>query len=372
MKSIIEEAIEGAEGAVSDEEGGKKPEAARDDGDIRQVLEESTTTIRVVGCGGAGSNTIDRMMQESIEGAELIALNTDAQHLLDISSHRKLLVGKKRTRGLGAGSVPKIAEEAARENEDEIRGVLEGSDMVFITCGLGGGTGTGGSPVVSDIAKDMGALTIAVVTMPFSVEGEARMENARSGLRKLQDVCDTVIVIPNDRLLESVPRLPLQQAFKVCDEVLMRAVKGITELITKPGLVNLDFADVRTVMDQGGVAMIGVGEGDGEEKAQKAIEKALRSPLLNVEVDGADAALINVTGGSRMSIAEAEAVVHRVYEQVADNAKIIWGAQVDENLEDNCRVMLVATGVKSEQIIGEDDSLPLHEEEEVHGLDVVE
>jgi len=313
-------------------------------------------------------------MEESIDGAELIALNTDAQHLLDVGSHRKLPIGKKRTRGLGAGSVPKIAAEAARENDDEIRETLNGSDMVFITCGLGGGTGTGSYPAVAEIAKDLGALTIAVVTTPFSVEGEARMENARSGLRKLQDVCDTVIVIPNDRLLESVPRLPLQQAFKVCDEILMRPVKGITELITKPGLVNLDFADVRTVMGEGGVAMIGVGEAEGEKKAQKAIEKALESPLLNVDVKGADAALINVTGGSRMSIQEAEAVVHRVHEKVSDDAKIIWGAQVDEELDDSCRVMLVATGVNSEQIIGENDDIPVQREEQdedVAGLDVV-
>ncbi|MBS1263604.1 MAG: Cell division protein FtsZ [Methanonatronarchaeales archaeon] len=366
MKSIIEEAIRGqdeGERVASDEEE-----------DILRVLEESSTTIRVVGCGGAGSNTVDRMMRESIDGAELIAMNTDAQHLLDIHSHRKLLIGRKRTRGLGAGGVPKIAEEAARENEDDIREVMEGSDMVFITCGLGGGTGTGSSPVVADIAREVGALTIAVVTTPFSVEGEARMENARSGLRRLQDVCDTVIVIPNDRLLESVPRLPLQQAFKVCDEVLMRAVKGITELITKPGLVNLDFADVRTVMGQGGVAMIGVGEADGEKKAQKAIEKALRSPLFNVDVSGADAALINVTGGARMSISEAEAVVHRVYEKVSEDAKIIWGAQVDGDLDDSCRVMLVATGVRSEQIIGEGDRIPVQgrDEDGSMGLDVVE
>jgi cell division protein FtsZ len=228
--------------------------------------------------------------------------------------------------------------------------------MVFITCGLGGGTGTGSAPVVAEAARDVGALTIAVVTLPFGVEGAVRRSNAEAGLERLRDVADTVIVVPNDKLLEVVPRLPLQAAFKVSDEVLMRAVKGITELITKPGLVNLDFADVRTVMQKGGVAMIGLGESDGEDKAGESVQKALRSPLLDVDISGATSALVNVVGGHDMTVAEAENVVEEVYSRIDPEARLIWGAQIDPNLEHTVRTMLVVTGVKSPQIYGKGNS----------------
>jgi len=322
------------------------------DRELEEVLLGLTTTIKVVGCGGAGTNTISRCIESQITGAELIAINTDAQHLLLAEAPNKVLIGKHLTRGLGAGSLPQIGEEAAKESEQDVRASIGRADMVFITCGLGGGTGTGSAPVVAQIAKEAGALTIGVVTLPFSVEGLIRMENAESGLKRLRDVCDTVIVIPNDKLLDIVPNLSLNAAFKVADEVLMRSIKGITEMITMPGLVNLDFADLKTVMKRGGVAMIGLGEAEGENKAINAVVEALNSPLLEVDISEATGALVNVTGGEDMTISEAERVVEEIYSRVDPNARIIWGTTVDPELKRNIRAMLVITGVKSKQILG--------------------
>lgn len=368
MKSIIDEALNRAElesrtappEPMENDDDLDDPRvrtrAMENDDDLEAVLEQLTTVIRVVGCGGGGSNTIERLAETGIEGAELFAMNTDAQHLLHINADRRVLIGRRTTRGLGAGSLPSIGEEAARESIDEIRAAVEGADMVFITCGLGGGTGTGAAPVVAEVAREMGALTISVVTLPFAAEGAIRMANADVGLKRLRDVSDTVIVVPNDRLLEVVPDLPLQAAFKVADEVLMRSVKGITELITRPGLINLDFADVRTIMSNGGVAMIGLGEAQGEMKSKDSVIKALRSPLLDVEISGATSALVNVVGGPSMTISDAETVVEEVYERINPEARIIWGAQIDPNLENGIRTMLVVTGVSSPQILGRDDS----------------
>jgi cell division protein FtsZ len=352
MESIIKEAITRADMEGRTQNMRHKVEIGQTDSELEEVLLQLKTNIRVVGCGGGGSNTIQRMTEEGIAGAELYAMNTDAQHLLHVAVERKILIGRKKTRGLGAGSLPQIGEDAAKESDNEIRAAVEGADMVFITCGLGGGTGTGSAPVVAEAARAEGALTIAVVTLPFSVEGAIRRTNAEAGLERLRDVADTVIVVPNDKLLEVVPRLPLQAAFKVSDEVLMRAVKGITELITKPGLVNLDFADVRTVMQKGGVAMIGLGESDSEDKAAESVQKALRSPLLDVDISGATSALVNVVGGPDMTIAEAESVVEEVYSKIDPEARLIWGAQIDPELEHSIRTMLVVTGVKSAQIYG--------------------
>ncbi len=322
------------------------------DRELEEVLSGLITTIKVVGCGGAGTNTISRCITSGITGAELISVNTDAQHLLLAESPNKVLIGRHLTRGLGAGSLPQIGEEAAKESEQDIRTALGHADMVFVTCGLGGGTGTGSAPVVAQLAKEAGALTIGVVTLPFSVEGLIRMENAESGLKRLRDICDTVIVIPNDKLLDIVPNLSLNAAFKVADEVLMRSIKGITEMITMPGLVNLDFADLKTVMKRGGVAMIGLGEAEGENKAVNAVVEALNSPLLEVDISEATGALVNVTGGEDMTISEAERVVEEIYSRIDPNARIIWGTTVDPNLKRNIRAMLVITGVKSKQILG--------------------
>ncbi len=349
MESIIKEAISRAI---------ESPKSVIGDTDkeLIEILQELRTNIVVIGCGGSGSNTIQRITEEGIIGAELYAVNTDAQHLLNIKVSKKILIGRRRTKGLGAGSLPQIGQDAAQESKASLEKAVGNADLVFITCGLGGGTGTGSAPVVAEVAREAGALTIAVVTLPFSVEGQIRMDNAEAGLERLRDAVDTVIVVPNDKLLEVVPHLPLQTAFKVCDEVLMRSVKGITELITKPGLVNLDFADVRVIMQKSGVAMIGLGEAEGENKAIESVQKALRSPLLDVDVSGATGALVNVVGGPDMTIAEAESVVNELYTRIDPKARLIWGAMIDPDLENMVRTMVVVTGVKSPQILGKNTS----------------
>ena len=322
------------------------------DEELEQILATQRAKIKVIGTGGGGGNTVSRISEVGISGVETLAMNTDAQDLLYANSDVKILLGKETTKGMGAGSLPQVGEEAARESESEIKQALAGSDMVFITCGLGGGTGTGSSPVIADIAKKAGALTVAVVTIPFSMEGQRRFDNALLGLDKLEQVVDTLIVIPNDKLLELAPDLPLQTAFKVADEILTNAVKGIAELVTKAGLVNLDFADIRSVMGKGGVVMIGVGESDTENRAVEAVEKAISNPLLDVDITGANGALINVSGGTDMTLSEAREIVQRVSEKLDEDAKIIWGAQISEDLENTVRAMLIVTGVHSPQIFG--------------------
>jgi cell division protein FtsZ len=330
------------------------PETSGDasDAELIDLLQKLRTNVKIVGCGGGGSNTIARIYAEGIAGAEMYACNTDAQHLLAIRAPHKVLLGRRSTRGLGAGALPQVGEEAAREAEEEIKKALHGADIVFITAGLGGGTGTGSAPFVAQVAKDLGALTICVCTSPFKAEGAIRAENADWGLERLRNIADTVIVIPNDKLLELVPRLPLNAAFKVADEVLVRAIKGITELITKPGLVNLDFNDLRTIMKGGGVAMIGLGEGDEDDRIDHAVDEAINSPLIDVDITGASGALINVTGGENMTVSEAERVAEIIQSKVSPNARIIWGAAIDPALHDKVKVMVVITGVKSKHILG--------------------
>ncbi|MBR9676760.1 cell division protein FtsZ [Candidatus Woesearchaeota archaeon] len=323
------------------------------DNELEELLSKQKATIKVIGSGGAGNNTINRIAEVGIMGAQTIAINTDAQDLLYTTADKKVLIGKELTKGLGAGSTPKIGEEAARESDNEIKKALGETDMVFITCGLGGGTGTGSAPVIAEIAKKLGALTVGIVTMPFTMEGNRRYENAVIGLEKLEHSVDTLIVIPNDKLLELAPDLPIHTAFKVADEILTNAVKGIAELVTKAGLVNLDFADIRAVMGQGGVALIGVGESDTENRAVEAVEKAISNPLLDVDVSGANGALINVIGGTDMTLEEARRVVETVSERLDEDARIIWGAQISEDMQNVLRTMLIITGVKSSQIFGQ-------------------
>lgn len=322
------------------------------DAELEALLSKQKTKIKVVGAGGGGNNSISRMSEVGIIGCETIAINTDAQDLLYANADQKILIGKELTQGLGAGSIPQVGEEAAREQESDIKQKLQGADMVFITCGLGGGTGTGSAPVVAEIAKKAGALTIGIVTLPFTMEGSRRYENAIIGLEKLQSAVDTLIVIPNDKLLELAPDLPLHTAFKVADEILTNSVKGVAELVTKAGLVNLDFADIRAVMGKGGVAMIGIGESDSENRAIEAVEKAINNPLLDVDITGANGALINVAGGTDLTLDEARKVVETVSARVDEDARVIWGAQISEDLEKTIRVLLIVTGVHSPQILG--------------------
>ncbi len=352
MKSIIEEALSRKETPRPAVE--SMDMISEEDKELEEILKSLRTKIVIIGLGGAGSNTINRMMEEGITGADLVAANTDAQHLLTIRAQKKILLGKRTTRGLGAGAVPTIGEKAAKEAEDEIKAVVQGADMVFVTCGLGGGSGTGSAPFVAQLAKEAGALTIAVVTTPFKAEGVARMKNAKWGLERLRRVADTVIVIPNDKLIELVPRLPLNAAFKVADEVLMRSITGITEIITKPGLVNLDFNDLKTIMKGSGVAYIGIGESEamGDNRALEALEEAINSPLIEADISDATGVLVNVTGSMDMTVSEAQKVAEEIQKRVRKDARIIWGAAVDPSLEHKLKVMVVITGVKSKQIVG--------------------
>ena len=325
--------------------------------ELEEILKKQSARVKVIGIGGAGGNTIDRMREIGIKGGETIAINTDAQDLLYCKADKKILIGREISKGLGAGSNPRIGAEAAKESQQEIKKKIEGSDMIFITCGLGGGTGTGAAPIVAEIAKKQGALVIGVVTLPFTVEGRKRIENAMEGLERLEGLVDTLIIIPNDKLLELAPDLPLPTAFKVADEILTNAVKGITELVTTSGLVNLDFADIRTVMSNGGVSLIGMGESDSNQRAFDAVEKAINNPLLDVDISNGSGALVNVIGGEDLSLEEYKQIVGYIGERLSPEAKLISGAQISKDLEGSVRIMVVITGVTSPQISGEKRTL---------------
>ncbi|MFA6462124.1 MAG: cell division protein FtsZ [Candidatus Woesearchaeota archaeon] len=345
---------------IKTEDGTNRKATLEVDEELERILSSQKTRIKVIGCGGGGNNTINRISEVGIKGIETIAINTDAQDLLYTRCDKKLLIGKELTRGIGAGSNPKVGELAAKESEHDLKKLLENSDMVFITCGLGGGTGTGSAPFVAELARKMGLLSVGVVTLPFTMEGSHRFENAMIGLEKLEQSINTLIVIPNEKLLELAPHLPLQTAFKVADEILTNAVKGIAELVTKAGLVNLDFADIKTIMSEGGVALIGMGESDNEkDRAKESVQKALDNPLIDVDISTATAALINISGGEDLTLDESRQIVEAVNQRLSPNAKIIWGAQIYKDLEKTIRTMLIITGVKSEQIFGEGNKYAL-------------
>ena len=327
------------------------------DRELEELLKKQSAKIKVIGVGGGGNNSLSRMKEIGIKGGDLIAVNTDAQDLLYTNADQKILIGRELTQGLGAGSNPKVGREAAKESAAEIKKKIAGSDMIFITCGLGGGTGTGAAPVIAELAKKQGALTIGVVTLPFTIEGKKRIENAMEGLERMESCVDTLIVIPNDKLLELAPDLPLHTAFKIADEILTNAVKGTTELVTTTGLVNLDFADIKAVMVNGGVSLIGMGESDIENRALDAVEKAIQNPLLDVDISNAGGALVNIIGGPNMTLDECKSIIETVGNKLNPDAKLIWGAQISADMEKSIRVLLIVTGVKSAQILGQKESI---------------
>ncbi len=306
---------------------------------------ESFARIKVVGVGGGGCNAVNRMIQEGLQGVEFVAVNTDAQALLLSDAATRVRVGDKLTRGLGAGGDPESGRKSAEESAEELYEVLKGADMVFITCGMGGGTGTGASPIVAQIAKEVGALTIGVVTRPFTFEGARRIQTAEAGINKLKEQADTLIVIPNDRLLQIVDKKSsLQNAFRVADDVLKQGVQGISELITLPGLINLDFADVRAIMSEGGAALMAVGRGNGEDRAREAAEEAISSQLLDITIDGARGILFNVRGGSNLTLFEVNEAAAIIKETAHPDVNLIFGAVVDSEMGDEVQVTVIATG----------------------------
>jgi len=306
---------------------------------------ESFARIKVIGVGGGGCNAVNRMIEEGIEGIEFIAINTDSQALLKSLAKIKVRIGEKSTRGLGAGGDPNVGRIAAEESAEELYEVLKGSDMVFVTAGLGGGTGTGAAPVVAQIAKEIGALTIGVVTRPFTFEGSHRAKSAEEGAVRLKEHADTLIVIPNDRLIQIVDKHSgLNEAFRIADDVLRQGIQGISELITVPGLINLDFADVRTIMSEGGAALMAVGQASGEDRARVAAEQAISSQLLDVTINGAHGILFNVTGGPDLSLHEVTQAAAIIKETAHPDVNLIFGAVIDEKLGDVLRITVIATG----------------------------
>ncbi len=306
---------------------------------------ESFAKIKVVGVGGGGCNAVDRMISEGLQGVEFVAINTDAQALMLSKAPTRVRVGEKLTRGLGSGGDPETGRKACEETAEDVYEVLKGSDMVFITAGMGGGTGTGGAPIIAQVAKEVGALTIGVVTRPFTFEGSRRIQAAEAGIAKLKEQADTLIVIPNDRLLQIVDkRATMQQAFRMADDVLRQGVQGISELITVPGLINLDFADVRTIMSEGGAALMAVGVGKGEDGARIAAEAAISSQLLDITIDGARGILFNVTGGPELTLFEVNQAAAIIKETAHPDVNLIFGAVIDPNMKDEVRITVIATG----------------------------
>jgi len=327
--------------------------------DAVNAQDNSTITVGeaniiVIGAGGGGSNASSWLHKKGIQGAKIFAINTDKQHLDMSSADGKILVGRDTTRGLGAGGYPEKAREAAKESISELKGVVKNADMVFVCAGLGGGTGTGVSPVVAQLAKEAGSIVIGTVTMPFDIE-RARVDKAEFGLQQLRESCDTVIVIDNNRLVSIAGNLPIQQAFAVANELISTMIKGIVETIAIPSLVNLDYADVRAIMANGDVSVIGIGEADTEARVEEATKRALNNPLLDVNYSGATGALIHVTGGNDLTLDEVNRIGELVTEALDTDANVIWGARIDPRLDGRLRVMTIVTGVSSPYILGKAD-----------------
>ena len=317
-------------------------------GEIKTSESDSSAKIRVIGVGGGGNNAVNRMIEEGIQGVEFVCVNTDKQHLLNCKAPNCLQIGEKLTKGLGAGASPDIGQAAAEESKEELTDIIRGADMVFVTCGMGGGTGTGAAPVVAQLAKDMGILTVGIVTKPFSFEARTRMNNAQSGIERLKEHVDTLIVIPNDKLLQIVDRrTSMEDALKKADEVLQQGVQGITDLINVPGLINLDFADVQTVMKDKGIAHIGIGVGEGDEKCLDAVKQAISSPLLETTIEGASHVIINISGD--ITLFDANDAASYIEELTGENCNTIFGAVVDPSMEEKVKITVIATGLDEEK-----------------------
>lgn len=348
MESLIQKAFEQAFGPSYNEYVKKEVEK----NPFKEFgLEEYGTRIAVIGVGGAGNNMVNTLSNMGIDSAETIAINTDAIQLSMCSADKKLLIGKETTKGRGAGGFPEIGKHAAIENESAIKHLIKGIDMVYILTGLGGGTGTGASPVIAKYAKEMGAIVITCATMPFRAEG-ARINKASDGLLHLRQNCDTVIVIENDKLLNIAGNQPLTKAFKVADELIANMIKGVTEAISKPSLVNLDYADVKAIMHSGGVATVGYGESKSNNRAEEAIIKAMNHPLLEVDYNGGKGALIHITAGNDLKLEEANYITEYVQKQLAADAQVIWGVRIDPEFDGKIRVITIITGVNSPYILG--------------------
>ncbi|GKZ15481.1 cell division protein FtsZ [Haladaptatus sp. T7] len=339
MQDIVQEALENAESEQREMEAATTSDEF---GDPRIVI---------VGCGGAGNNTINRLYNIGVDGADTVAINTDKQHLKMIEADTKILVGKSLTSGLGAGGDPSMGERATEMAQGTVKEVLGDADLVFVTAGMGGGTGTGAAPVVAKIAKEQGAIVVGMVSTPFNVE-RARTVKAEEGLEKLRNEADSIIVLDNNRLLDYVPNLPIGKAFSVMDQIIAETVKGISETITQPSLINLDYADMSTIMNQGGVAVMLVGETQDKNKSEEVVRDAMNHPLLDVDYRGASGGLVHITGGPDLTLKEAEGIAGNITERLEANANVIWGARIQENYKNKVRVMAIMTGVKSAQVLG--------------------
>ena len=336
-----------------------------DDNNDKMMI-DGTATIKVIGVGGAGNNAVNRMVDSGIKGVEFISVNTDRQALQESKAGTKIQIGEKITRGLGAGANPDMGAQSAEESKSEISEVLRGADMVFVTAGMGGGTGTGAAPVVAKIAKELGALTIGVVTKPFGFEGKKRMNQAVAGLEKLKENVDALIVIPNDKLIEVVERrTTMREAFLVVDEVLLRGVQGISDIIVIPGLINVDFADVRAVMQASGSALMGIGKASGEGRAMEAAKLAINSKLLETSINGATGIIMNVSGGPDMTLHEVNEAASVIHDAVADNAEVIFGSVIDDRIQGEIQITVIATGFQLK-----DSSAPQAQERKLSAADI--
>ena len=340
MQDLVNSALENAEQEKRDLEDAEGD--ASEFGDPR---------IAIIGCGGAGNNTVNRLYNIGVDGADTIAINTDKQHLKMIEADTKILVGKSLTQGLGAGGDPSMGERATEMAQGTIKEVLGDADLVFVTAGMGGGTGTGAAPVVSKIAKEQGAIVVGMVSTPFNVE-RARTVKAEEGLEKLRGEADSIIVLDNNRLLDYVPNLPIGKAFSVMDQIIAETVKGISETITQPSLINLDYADMTSIMGQGGVAVMLVGETQDKNKTEEVVKDAMNHPLLDVDYRGATGGLVHITGGPDLTLKEAEGIAQNITERLEANANVIWGARIQDEYKGKVRVMAIMTGVQSAQILG--------------------